>query len=346
MRLGRLSYSKVRAITRIAEPANEASLVAIALAGTTAHVERVVAGYRRALPPDHEASDETQFAKRGLHVRHNGDRTITLTITLPATLSMEVLAAVDHFVVPAGAGPDGERSTHAARRADAVVALAGAALAAADDQLATGRPRYLVHLHTGHDQQEAHAHGSSDDAVGVSDATNDRLCCDADHDIVTHDDTSGEVVSVSTRSSIIRRKLRRLVQLRDGTCRVPGCTHRARKEIHHLHHGGTDHPDNLLLVCAYHHHRLHEGGWHATRLPNGTIEFTLPNGRVLPSEPTLTDGDADTVHAHAGDATDGRCRWEGDHLDLDWTLMTLFSQTPWHDPWHPAWDPDRPHRFS
>lgn len=349
MRLGRLSYSKVRAITRISEPANEASLVAIALAGTTAQVERTVAAYRRALPPDHDASDDTQFQKRGLHVRHHDDRTTTITITLPATLAMEVIAAVDHFVVPATIGDDGERPTPAARRADALVALAGAALAATDDQLASGRPRYLVHLHTGSEQQEAHPEGTDDDtAVGVSDATRDRMCCDADHDTITHTE-SGEVDAVSARSSTIRGRLRRLILHRDRTCRVPGCTHRARTEIHHLHHrgqGGNNHPDNLLLVCAYHHHRLHEGGWHATRLPDGTIRFTLPNGRILPTTPTQADGDPDPVHALARDAADGRCRWEGDHLDLDWTLTTLFSQTPWHDPWHPAWNPDIPHRFS
>ena len=41
---GSLSYSKVRAITRIAEPATERSLVAMALAGTTNHVERMLSG--------------------------------------------------------------------------------------------------------------------------------------------------------------------------------------------------------------------------------------------------------------------------------------------------------------
>jgi len=123
MRQGRLSYSKVRAITRITEPANEASLVEIALAGTTAHVERVVAGYRRALPPDNDASDEVQWAKRCLRVRHDDDdRTITITITLPAATAMEVISAVDHLTPRAGTEPDGERASLAARRADAVVA--------------------------------------------------------------------------------------------------------------------------------------------------------------------------------------------------------------------------------
>ncbi len=214
------------------------------------------------------------------------------------------------------------------------------ALAATDDQFTSNRPRYLVHLHTGNDQQEVHAEGRDGDMViGVSDATAERLCCDADHETVTHDDDL-QVAAVSERSSVIRGRLRRLVQLRDRTCRVPGCNHRARREIHHLHHrghGGTNHIDNLLLVCAYHHHRLHEGGWHAHRLPNDTIEFTLPNGRTLTAAPASKQGSAVHVHAHARVATDARCRWQGDRLDLDWTLMTLFSHTPWHDPWRTAW---------
>lgn len=46
---GRLSYSKVRALTRIATPALEAELVALGLGAPAGHVERIVGSYRRAL---------------------------------------------------------------------------------------------------------------------------------------------------------------------------------------------------------------------------------------------------------------------------------------------------------
>jgi hypothetical protein len=49
---GRLSYSKVRAITRIATPATEADLVNIAEHATAAQVERLVSGYRRSFDPN------------------------------------------------------------------------------------------------------------------------------------------------------------------------------------------------------------------------------------------------------------------------------------------------------
>jgi hypothetical protein len=47
---GRVSYSKVRAMTRVATPENESVLLNIALHGTAAHVERTVRHFR--LPAD------------------------------------------------------------------------------------------------------------------------------------------------------------------------------------------------------------------------------------------------------------------------------------------------------
>jgi Domain of unknown function (DUF222) len=44
---GEVSYSKVRALTRVATPETEARLLAVARAGTAAHVERIVRGWRR-----------------------------------------------------------------------------------------------------------------------------------------------------------------------------------------------------------------------------------------------------------------------------------------------------------
>ena len=48
MACGRLSYSKVRALTRVATPATEARLVAVACCATAAHVERLVRAWRQA----------------------------------------------------------------------------------------------------------------------------------------------------------------------------------------------------------------------------------------------------------------------------------------------------------
>src|SRR5947209_9276414 len=44
---GKLSYSKVRALTRVAAPDTEERLLAVGMAGTAHHVERIVRGWRR-----------------------------------------------------------------------------------------------------------------------------------------------------------------------------------------------------------------------------------------------------------------------------------------------------------
>ncbi|MCI0546921.1 MAG: HNH endonuclease, partial [Candidatus Rokubacteria bacterium] len=44
---GELSYAKVRALTRVATPETESRLLAVGRAGTAAHVERIVRGWRR-----------------------------------------------------------------------------------------------------------------------------------------------------------------------------------------------------------------------------------------------------------------------------------------------------------
>ena len=46
---GRISYSKVRAIPRVANAANEAHMLDFALSGTAHHVETLVRGYRRSV---------------------------------------------------------------------------------------------------------------------------------------------------------------------------------------------------------------------------------------------------------------------------------------------------------
>ena len=60
---GSVSYSKVRAMTRVATPAIEGELLELAAAGTAAHVERIVRGYRLvAGQPDLDGDDESGTA--------------------------------------------------------------------------------------------------------------------------------------------------------------------------------------------------------------------------------------------------------------------------------------------
>ncbi len=74
MKRGELSYSKVRALTRIAQPDTEQSLVDLGKAGTAAHAECVVRKWRRIDRTVEASDDELRDASSHLttHIDENG----------------------------------------------------------------------------------------------------------------------------------------------------------------------------------------------------------------------------------------------------------------------------------
>src|SRR6266511_3762954 len=70
---GELSYAKVRALTRVATAETETRLLAVGRAGTAAHVERIVRGWR-CVDRKAEARETTQRHKsRALHIHTDED---------------------------------------------------------------------------------------------------------------------------------------------------------------------------------------------------------------------------------------------------------------------------------
>jgi hypothetical protein len=49
----------------------------------------------------------------------------------------------------------------------------------------------------------------------------------------------------------------------------------------HWIHGGATSLWNLTLLCSFHHHRVHEGGYGLERLANGELRCTRPDGTTL-----------------------------------------------------------------
>src|SRR5919106_4818613 len=94
---GEVSYSKVRALTRVATPETEERLLAVGRAGTAAHAERIVRGWRR-LDRQAEAREAArQHASRALHVYPDSDGTVRikgrLTPEVGALLTQALAAA-------------------------------------------------------------------------------------------------------------------------------------------------------------------------------------------------------------------------------------------------------------
>ncbi len=306
---GRLSYSAVRAITRIEDPdpAVDESLVVLAEAGSVADVERMVRYYQ--LHADQHRPPSDPAGRRGLRVRPGVDGTATVEITLTEVEVEELMAVIDAFVGPeapqdsdvplpesgsssgdSSEGCEAESSREDStslmliderswpqRRADAAMEMARVALAHAAEGGAAGADRYLVHVVTT-------VEGEMEllDGTPIDPATAGRIGCDASR--VTHGiDTERQPLFLGRRTREWNTAQRRAIAVRDGgRCRFPGCERRVADVHHHLwwSRGGPTDVSNGYLACARHHTLLHEG-YGATGDPNHTLTFTRPDGSVL-----------------------------------------------------------------
>lgn len=107
--------------------------------------------------------------------------------------------------------------------------------------------------------------------------------------LLTHP-ISGAVLDVDRESYRPPADLRRWLQVRDQTCRFPGCTRRATTcELDHsedwaVDHGKTAH-DNLAHLCSNHHHLKHDTAWSLKHLPDGVLEWTSLTGKIHRTTP-------------------------------------------------------------
>ena len=92
---GRLSYSKVRALTRVATGETEEELLHIALNGTAAHVERTVRGFRRVVRYLERGEAKAMHERRYLDCRRDSDGSVKLEARLSPEVSEMLLKALE-----------------------------------------------------------------------------------------------------------------------------------------------------------------------------------------------------------------------------------------------------------
>ena len=95
---GELSYSKVRAMTRVATPQNEEALVTVAQFGTAQHIERLVRSYRRFERVEEAEQAEARAAARHVHYRYDEDGSLIIYAKLPPEVGEIVQKAIDAAV--------------------------------------------------------------------------------------------------------------------------------------------------------------------------------------------------------------------------------------------------------
>jgi Domain of unknown function (DUF222)/HNH endonuclease len=357
MARGELSYSKVRALTRIACEKTEEYLLNIALHGTAAHVERVVRQFRRAQEAEELSREERQQANRKLTYFYDADGSLLIKGRLPAEVGAQLIKALEAAAqdeeredVPAETSerPDGWRGgiyfseekkpSWGARRADALGRIAESFLKHGLAVLSPGdRQQIIVHV----DAQTLREGGAGrcefEDGPSMAVETARRIACDAST-VHLHEDEAGEPLNIGRRSRTIPPALRRALKSRDKGCRFPGCPNTRYVDAHHIHHwaqGGETKLSNLVQLCRFHHRQVHEGRVVIKRLDDGALRFVKPDGRTFespkpgPMKPSK-DWRQSPVAQHAPgtsiNAETATTRWRGERMDYDLAIEALCQR--------------------
>jgi HNH endonuclease. len=332
---GTISYSKVRALVRVATPESDADLVDLARCGTAAHVERVVAGYERVRRLCDTEVAAAQLAARGIWVETLADGTLELRVRLMPDAAVTVVAEIDRRVKETGAPATGdERDPWSARRADALVEIVTSGTERSAATTVEAMCDIVVHadLDTLSDGQPGRS--ESADGVGFARQTLERLACDCRVQLAL--DRDGQTLDIGRRSRKIPTALRRALLERDGgECRWPGCGSRFGVQVHHLVYwtqGGPTDRSNLVSLCWRHHRSVHERGWHLSGDPDHELLFIGPDGRSVAESATPVSTDPDAIVRSQRDLGLGidehtiHPTWAGEILDLDLAIIAIRSR--------------------
>jgi hypothetical protein len=180
---------------------------------------------------------------------------------------------------------EGERPRCAKRRrADALLDLLTRAPATEVDEQQRPLPLLLVDVPLEALEARTGKPATLPDGTPLSYETLARLCCEAGvASIITRGGHA--VVDLGRTSYTPNRAQRRALVKRDRQCTFPGCDRPAiHCEPHHLwpwQHGGHTGLWNLTLLCRFHHHLVHEGGFRYLPDAEGVLHVYRPDGTEL-----------------------------------------------------------------
>ncbi len=344
---GRVSYAKVRALTRIATANTEPGLLTIALHGTASQVETVVAAARAGTDP------RPPVDRRSMQWSRAADGSLLVRLRLPAEDGAQLVAAVEAVLAedapdpPATARPHGpaepsddpaasddpaEGSAEpsrpiAARRADALLALI------AGHQPAPA-PTVVIHL-----RSDALNHGHPDPAgppaawieggPPIHPRVAERLTCGAAVQALLVDHRGHPLYLGRSRRTVSPAQLRALRARDHDRCVFPGCPTTAHLQAHHVRwwrHGGRTDLDHLALLCSFHHRLVHDHGYQLRPDAQGGFTAAQPDATPIPPAGAPTRGHPDALHHPGIDDHTITPRGNGERLDLDYVLAWLLPE--------------------
>lgn len=302
-REGRLSYSKVREVTRVVEVVDEDRLCALALTATASQLAKMISAFRSA-----DGVRIQQQSRRRLNWHEREDGMIEVRARLPKEEAAVLLAALDTARDQFAPAPAGAETTAAPLVGgyDGVDALLDVARGFMDTvpEDRSGEDRTLVVVHVDADLlavsratgdvpagrstaltpvagAESQGNVCFVEGVGpIESATAQRMVCDASL-LGAVVDGHRNVLALGRTRRLVSRAQRRALMVRDGMCQYPGCAQTRHLKAHHIvawSAGGPTDLDNLVLLCQWHHTAVHEGGVTIRRKPSADLFGRLAVG--------------------------------------------------------------------
>jgi hypothetical protein len=234
-----------------------------------------------------------------LHTKRLGDGSTRISIKVPDAVADRLATYLDAFTSPRHDLNDGRSDTNAP---PGVLGVPGR-LVAESDRLPLHRKRgqAFAALLERLDPAKLPEHGGDATTVLVT-ISLDQLRADlAAGEVLTSDQGAisasevrrlacnarlvpavlgrrGQVLDVGMGVRLFTKGQRKVIRLRDRRCRAEQCTVPAGWcEVHHWKpwsEGGPTNIDNGVLLCNWHHHRVHDNRYRAARLPNGAVRFS------------------------------------------------------------------------
>ncbi len=222
--------------------------------------------------PEQAAADEwSAFEQRDLSISKTFEGLVAINGVLDPLGGETVMAALHALSGPSGTD---DLRTAGQRRADALVELSRRSLAFGDLPLVGGeRPHVSAIVPLAEVEERSGAEPGELGWTGpVSGALIRRILCDAAVTRVVVDGAS-QPLDVGRATRVVPAGLRKAVAIRDRHCQWPGCDVPAVWcDCHHIvfwSRGGRTCVSNLIMLCGYHHTRLHLSGQTIRRHPDG-----------------------------------------------------------------------------
>ena len=364
MSAGRLSYSQVRAISRVVgsqESTLVDDLIEVARHGTVAHLEVIVRGLRAVDAADAGAPEDRERLTTGwtaeslwrLSARLDPERGAVVDAALHRVVRVEGVSSARALVRLAEIGlaslADGAKPPRPLRGDERAAVVVSIDIAAVD--LAGAGADVAAVARVAADEPDAVAatpapNGSAEPTPpragrpyarivggpGLPDHVVKRLLCDARVRTIVRDGPAHVLDVGRSRRLVTDRQYRALLVRHRDVCAYPGCGNARSLQAHHIVPwlaGGRTDLSNLILLCEAHHHAHHDGEFTITVLPRGRFRFVRAAGSVLPDVPDVRmPSDAAPVEAdYSGVKPDAATSaWDGQRLDRAYAIAVLAER--------------------